>query len=161
MTASKILTEFKLFDRCSALKRQGRSIVFTNGCFDLIHPGHVAYLEAARDLGDALIVAVNSDRSVRALKGHTRPISSEKDRARVLAALACVDLVTVIDDDTAERLLNVLQPEIYVKGGDYSETEPVEAGVVRAYGGNVRILPFTSGFSTTELVGRILASEQS
>ena len=161
MTASKILTEFKLIDRCSALKRQVRSIVFTNGCFDLLHPGHVAYLEAARDLGDALIVAVNSDRSVRALKGHTRPISPEKDRARVLAALACVDLVTVFDDDTAERLLNVLQPEIYVKGGDYTETEPVEAGVVRAYGGNVRILPFTSGYSTTALVGRMLASEQS
>ena len=161
MTASKILTEFKLIDRCSALKRQGRPVVFTNGCFDLIHPGHVAYLEAARDLGDALIVAVNSDRSVRALKGHTRPISPENDRARVLAALACVDFVTVFDDDTAERLLNVLQPEIYVKGGDYTETEPVEASVVRAYGGTVQILPFTSGFSTTELVGRILASEQS
>ena len=159
MTASKILTEIKLIGRCSALKRQGRSIVFTNGCFDLLHPGHVAYLEAARDLGDALIVAVNSDRSVRALKGHTRPISSEKDRARVLAALACVDLVTVFDDDTAERLLSVLQPDIYVKGGDYTETEPVEAGVVRAYGGNVRILPFTSGYSTSTLVGRILASE--
>ena len=161
MTASKILTEFKLIDRCSALKRQGRSIVFTNGCFDLIHPGHVAYLEAARDLGDALIVAVNSDRSVRALKGHTRPISPEKDRARVLAALACVDLVTVFDDDTAERLLDILQPKIIVKGGDYTETEPVEAGVVRAYGGNVQILPFTSGYSTTALVGRMLASEQS
>ena len=161
MTASKILTEVKLIGRCSALKRQGRPVVFTNGCFDLIHPGHVAYLEAARDLGDALIVAVNSDRSVQALKGPRRPISSEKDRARVLAALACVDLVTVFDDDTAERLLNVLQPEIYVKGGDYTETEPVEAGVVKAYGGNVRILPFTSGYSTTALVGRMLASEQS
>ena len=161
MTASKILTEFKLIDRCNTLKQQGRTIVFTNGCFDLLHPGHVAYLEAARDFGDALIVAVNSDRSVRALKGHTRPITPERDRAHVLAALACVDFVVAFDDDTAERLLSFLQPEIYVKGGDYTETEPVEAGVVRAYGGNVRILPFTSGFSTTALVSRIIAGEQS
>ena len=161
MTATKILTEEALIDRCSASRKQSQVIVFTNGCFDLLHPGHVAYLEAARALGDVLIVAVNSDRSVRALKGPTRPITPEDDRARVLAALACVDCVTVFDDDTAERLLCNLQPDVYVKGGDYTRTEPVEAGAVRAYGGSVRILPFASGYSTSDLVRRIVAGNHS
>ena len=161
MTATKILTEEALIDRCSASKQQSQVIVFTNGCFDLLHPGHVAYLEAARALGDVLIVAVNSDRSVRALKGPTRPITPEDDRARVLAALACVDCVTVFDDDTAERLLCNLQPNVYVKGGDYTRTEPVEAGAVRAYGGSVRILAFASGYSTSDLVRRIVAGNHS
>ena len=161
MTATKILTEEALIDRCSASRKQSQVIVFTNGCFDLLHPGHVAYLEAARALGDVLIVAVNSDRSVRALKGPTRPITPEDDRARVLAALACVDCVTVFDDDTAERLLCDLQPDVYVKGGDYTRTEPVEAGAVRAYGGSVRILPFASGYSTSDLVRRIVAGNHS
>ena len=160
MTGSKILSEEALTDRCKAWQEQGRIVVFTNGCFDLLHPGHIAYLEAARTLGDALVVAVNTDRSVRALKGPTRPLMAEQDRGRVLAALACVDCVTLFDDDTAERLLQYLQPDIYVKGGDYSETEPVEAAVVRDYGGTIRILPFTAGYSTTTLVHRILASEK-
>ncbi len=161
MTATKILTEKALIDRCRASKQQSQVIVCTNGCFDLLHPGHVAYLEAARALGDVLVVAVNSDRSVRALKGPTRPITPEDDRARVLAALACVDCVTVFDDDTAERLLCNLQPDVYVKGGDYTRTEPVEAGAVRAYGGSVRILPFASGYSTSDLVRRIVAGNHS
>ena len=157
MTASKILTETALVDRIGTLRQQGRSVVFTNGCFDLLHRGHVAYLEAARALGDVLIVAVNSDRSVRALKGPTRPFTSARDRVLVLAALACVDYVVEFDDDTAERLVRKLRPDIYVKGGDYAQDEPVEAAVVRAYGGSVRILPFTSGYSTTDLVQRIIA----
>lgn len=133
--------------------------MFTNGCFDLLHPGHVAYLEAAKDLGDTLIVAVNSDRSVEALKGPGRPLTPEQDRARLLAALACVDYVSVFDDDTAERLLGSLQPDIFVKGGDYAADEPVEAETVRAFGGEVCILPFTPGYSTTDMVNRILARE--
>ena len=160
MTARKVLTEEALRDRCRASKQRGQTTVFTNGCFDLLHPGHVAYLETARKLGDALIVAVNSDRSVRALKGPARPITPARDRARVLAALACVDCVTVFDDDTAERLVATLKPDIYVKGGDYAEpragAEPVEAAVVRAYGGSVHILPFAAGYSTTTLVQRIM-----
>lgn len=158
MTALKILSEEALTNRCRALQEQGRKVVFTNGCFDLLHPGHVTYLEAARALGDALIVAVNTDRSVQALKGPSRPIMPEQDRACVLAGLASVDYVIVFDDDTAKRLVQVLQPDMYVKGGDYSATEPVEASVVRAYGGSVQILPYTSGYSTTTLVQRILAS---
>ena len=157
MTASKILTEIAIVDRVGALRQQGRSVVFTNGCFDLLHRGHVTYLEAARALGDVLIVAVNSDRSVRALKGPSRPLTPAEDRAHVLAALACVDYVVEFNDETAERLVQELQPDIYVKGGDYARDEPVEAAVVRAYGGSVRILPFTSGYSTTDLVQRITA----
>ncbi len=156
MTASKVLTETTLVDRAGTLRQQGRSVVFTNGCFDLIHRGHVEYLEAARALGDVLIVAVNSDRSVRTLKGPTRPITPAGDRAHVLAALACVDYVVEFDDDTAERIVQQLRPDVYVKGGDYAQAEPVEAPIVRAYGGSVRILPFTSGYSTTDLVQRII-----
>ena len=158
MTASKILTETALVDRVCTLRQQGTTIVFTNGCFDLLHAGHVAYLEAARALGDILIVAVNSDQSVRALKGPTRPITPAGDRAHVLAALACVDCVVEFDDETAERLVRKLQPDVYVKGGDYARDEPVEAAVVRTYGGAVKILPYTSGYSTTDLVRRIIAS---
>ena len=160
MTASRFLSEEALTERCSALRRQGRTLVLTNGCFDLLHAGHVAYLEAARALGDVLVVAVNSDRSVRALKGPTRPFTPARDRAIVLAALACVDYVVEFDDDTAERLVQRLRPDIYVKGGDYARDEPVEAAVVRAYGGKVRILPFTSGYSTTDLVQRIISSRE-
>lgn len=160
MTASKVLSEEALVDRCKSLRQEEKSIVFTNGCFDLLHRGHVTYLEAARTLGDVLIVAVNSDRSVRALKGPTRPFTPAGDRAHVLAALACVDYVMEFDDETAECLVQRLQPDIYVKGGDYASDEPVEAMVVRAYGGTVRILPFTSGFSTTDLVQRIIAGAE-
>ena len=104
MTAAKILSESELLHQVAALRQQGKIVVFTNGCFDLLHAGHVAYLEAARALGDFLVVAVNSDRSVRALKGPTRPITRAQDRSRLLAALACVDYVTVFDDDSAERV---------------------------------------------------------
>ena len=160
MTASKILTEETLIDRCGSLRQEEKTVVFTNGCFDLLHRGHVTYLEAARALGDVLIVAVNSDRSVRALKGPKRPITHAQDRALVLAALACVDYVVEFDDETAERLVQKLQPDTYVKGGDYARDEPVEAAVVRAYGGSVRILPFTSGYSTSDFVQRIISSEE-
>lgn len=160
MTASKVLSEEALVDRYRSLRQEMKAIVFTNGCFDLLHRGHVTYLEAARALGDVLIVAVNSDRSVRALKGPSRPFTPAGDRAHVLAALACVDYVVEINDETAERLVQKLQPDIYVKGGDYASNEPVEAAVVRAYGGTVRILPFTTGFSTTDLVQRIIAGAE-
>ncbi|MCY4435900.1 MAG: D-glycero-beta-D-manno-heptose 1-phosphate adenylyltransferase [Chloroflexi bacterium] len=160
MTAAKILSESELQRQVDALRQQGKVVVFTNGCFDLLHAGHVAYLERARALGDALVVAVNSDRSVRALKGPTRPITRARDRSRLLAALACVDWVIVFDDDTAERLLSKQQPDIYVKGGDYTRSEPVEAATVREYGGSVRILPFTAGYSTTDLLQRIIANEE-
>jgi rfaE bifunctional protein nucleotidyltransferase chain/domain len=135
---------------------QGRKVVFTNGCFDLLHPGHVAYLEQARSLGAALIVGVNTDASVqRLLKGSGRPVTPEADRARVLAAMACVDRVVLFDEDTPLELITGLQPDILVKGGDYKLEEIVGREVVLARGGQVRALPFVAGYSTTELMRRI------
>lgn len=137
-------------------QRQSNTVVFTNGCFDLLHPGHVVYLEQARSLGHGLVVGVNSDESVARLKGPTRPIQTQEARATVLAALASVDGVVVFDEDTPMALLQVLQPDIHVKGGDYTiETLP-EYPIVRGYGGNVVIVPFEPGYSTSHLVSRIL-----
>ncbi|MCL4502971.1 MAG: D-glycero-beta-D-manno-heptose 1-phosphate adenylyltransferase [Deltaproteobacteria bacterium] len=138
------------------LQAQGRKVVFTNGCFDLLHPGHVAYLEQARSLGDALIVGVNTDESVQRLfKGPGRPVTPEADRARVLAALACVDQVVLFPEDTPLELITALQPDVLVKGGDYQLHEIVGQEVVEARGGRVLALPFVPGYSTTELLERI------
>jgi rfaE bifunctional protein nucleotidyltransferase chain/domain len=139
-----------------SLKAQGQKVVFTNGCFDLLHPGHVAYLEAARSLGDALVVGVNTDASARRLnKGPGRPVSPEGDRARVLAALACVDRVVLFEEDTPLALITALQPDILVKGGDYAVPEIVGREVVEGMGGQVLALPFVPGYSTTALLARI------
>jgi rfaE bifunctional protein nucleotidyltransferase chain/domain len=138
---------------------RGLKVVFTNGCFDLLHPGHVAYLEEARSLGDALLVAVNTDASVRRLgKGGLRPVNPEADRARVLAALAAVDRVVLFAEDTPLELLSALQPDVLVKGGDYQEHEVVGRAVVLARGGQVRILPLRPGYSTSLLVARLCST---
>ena len=136
----------------------GRVVVWTNGCFDLLHPGHVASLQAARNLGDVLIVGVNSDASVKANKGPTRPILNQDERAGMLAALACVDHVVVFDEDTPAAILAELQPDVHCKGTEYAPPHgrPVpEADVVRAYGGRLAFLPLVPGVSTTELLRRI------
>lgn len=138
-----------------ALRESGGRLVFTNGCFDLLHPGHVAYLEAARALGDALVVGLNSDASVRRLKGEGRPINPEGDRAAMLGALRPVDAVVVFDEDTPVRLLREVAPAVYVKGGDYRVEDLPEAEVAGEIGAEVRILPFEAGYSTTALVERI------
>jgi rfaE bifunctional protein nucleotidyltransferase chain/domain len=131
-------------------------VVFTNGCFDLLHPGHVAYLEEARSLGDALLVAVNTDASARRLqKGEGRPVNSEADRARVLAALTAVDRVVLFAEDTPLEIITALQPDILVKGGDYRLEEVAGREVVLARGGQVLILPFRKGYSTTRLLERL------
>jgi rfaE bifunctional protein nucleotidyltransferase chain/domain len=122
------------------------------GCFDLLHAGHIAYLQAARDLGDALVVAVNDDASVRRLKGPSRPLVPIEDRVRVLQALECVDAVEVFADSTPERVLSRLRPEIFAKGGDYSGSTIPETQVVRSYGGQVVILPHLEGRSSSRLV---------
>ena len=133
--------------------RTGRVIVFTNGCFDLLHVGHLTYLERARSLGDLLVVGVNSDDSVRRLgKGPGRPLNAAADRALVLAGLRCVDYVTVFGEDTPVQTLELLKPGIHTKGGDYLADELPEAAAVRAYGGRVEILPFVEGYSTTALI---------
>ncbi|MCW2661447.1 MAG: hypothetical protein JWP83_2599 [Mycobacterium sp.] len=134
------------------LRRDGRSVVAAGGCFDLLHTGHVRLLRQARELGDALIVLVNSDKSVRALKGTGRPVMRDVDRARVLAALACVDAVAIFDGPTPERLLDTLRPNIWVKGGDYEAGELPETETVQRHGGTVIILPTVAGYSSSRLI---------
>ncbi|PYS76806.1 MAG: D-glycero-beta-D-manno-heptose 1-phosphate adenylyltransferase [Acidobacteria bacterium] len=138
-----------------SLRAQGRRLVFTNGCFDLLHVGHVRYLEAARALGDALLVAVNSDRSVRALKGAGRPVLGERERAELLAALAVVDFVTVFDDESPRALIAEVLPDVLVKGGDYALEEIHGREEVERAGGRVVALPFVEGASTTGIIERI------
>ncbi len=151
----KVLTAQALTRRLNALRRQGKRIVFTNGCFDLLHPGHVRYLRAAKRFGDALVVALNSDASVRRLKGPARPLVRQRDRCEVIAALEMVDYVTLFDEDTPRRLIARLHPDVLVKGGDWTPSRIVGADIVRAYGGTVRSLPFARGYSTSALVERI------
>jgi glycerol-3-phosphate cytidylyltransferase len=130
-------------------------VVFTNGCFDLLHAGHVSYLWAARSLGDALVVGLNSDASIKKLKGPSRPVVPEGDRALVLSALEPVDAVVVFGEDTPVRLMRELRPAVYVKGGDYRIEELPEAKVAAEIGAEVNLLPFEPGYSTTALIERI------
>ncbi|MGD0949637.1 MAG: D-glycero-beta-D-manno-heptose 1-phosphate adenylyltransferase [Candidatus Binatia bacterium] len=152
---NKILSQPALKRRLASLRRSGKRVVFTNGCFDLVHPGHIRYLGAARRLGDVLVVALNSDDSVRRLKGAGRPLVSERDRCEVVAALEMVDYVTTFSDDTPYSLIKDLQPDVLVKGGDWQPDEIVGADVVRARGGVVHSLPYARGYSTTALVRRV------
>ncbi len=150
-----VVTQQELLNIVRQLKSRGKRIVMTNGCFDLLHQGHVDYLQQARDLGDVLIVAVNSDSSVKQLKGPSRPIVPEENRMALLAALSCVDLVVPFDEETPQRLISEVLPDILVKGGDYKVEEIAGHEEVQAAGGRVVILPFTPGFSTTSIVNRI------
>ncbi len=141
--------------RITRVRETGRRVVFTNGCFDLLHPGHISYLRAARSLGDALVVGLNSDASVRRLKGPLRPVVPEGDRATVLGALESVDAVVLFGEDTPVRLLRELKPALYVKGGDYKIEELPEARVAAEIGAEVKILPFKPGYSTSALIEKI------
>ena len=142
---------------CEKLRRDGKKLVATNGCFDLLHVGHVRYLQAARALGDFLAVGLNGDRSVRELKGSGRPITTEDDRAELLAALQCVDLVTVFSPIRATQFIVATKPAIYVKGGDYSaETlNEEERTVLKEIGAEIRLIPFEAGYSTSRLIEQI------
>lgn len=151
----KILTREQLAQRVAQWKAQGKTLVFTNGCFDLLHVGHLHLLEQAKAMGDLLIVGVNSDESVRALKGQERPIVPEAERAELIAALECVDAVTIFPELTANALLQLVQPDYYVKGGDYTEQDLPEAETVVGYGGFVVILPYEPNHSTRALIARI------
>ena len=142
-------------DAVTQAQAAGERIVFTNGCFDILHAGHVAYLEEARALGDRLVVAVNDDASVRRLKGPGRPVNTLERRLRVLSALACVDWVTGFAEDTPEALLELLRPDLLVKGGDYTADQVVGADIVRRHGGEVRVLSHVEDLSTTALVAQI------
>src|SRR5438094_2351101 len=152
MGIEKILPLDRTVEAVAGLKRQGKRVVFTNGCFDLLHPGHTRYLAEARTLGDALLVAVNSDRSVRALKGPGRPILPEHGRAEILAALECVDYVTVFDDLTPRSLIARLLPEVLAKGADWGPTEIVGREEVEAAGSRVVSIHVVPGFSTSALI---------
>ena len=148
----KILPLARAYEAVDELKRQGKRVVFTNGCFDLLHPGHTRYLAEARKLGDALIVAVNSDRSVRALKGPGRPLQPQAERAEILAALAAVDYVTIFDDPTPQAVIARLLPDVLVKGGDWRPDEIVGRQEVEAAGGKVVSMPVVPGYSTSAIV---------
>lgn len=136
-------------------KRHGQKIVFTNGCFDVLHFGHVHYLLQAKKLGDILVIGLNSDDSVRRLKGPRRPINGENERALVLAALVCVDYVTLFEEDTPEELIKVVRPDVLVKGGDYTLDNIVGAEFVTQNGGIVTTIPFVEGFSSTRIIEKL------
>lgn len=144
--ASKVIEE---------LKREGKKVVFTNGCFDILHVGHLTYLNEAKRQGDYLVIGVNSDSSVKRLKGETRPINSEKDRAEMLSGLKAVDMTVIFEEDTPVELIESLKPSIHVKGGDYRKEDLPETEVVERNGGEVRILNFVEGKSTTNIVKKI------
>lgn len=139
----------------NALRAAGQRIVFTNGCFDILHAGHVRYLAAASAHGDVLILGLNSDASVRRLKGAARPVNDERDRAEVVGALQSVDAVVIFGEDTAETLIAKVRPDVYVKGGDYTRTTLPEAHIVEGYGGAVAFIPLVAGKSTTDTIRRM------
>ena len=153
----KVIDLMDVPKRCEELRGGGKKVVATNGCFDLLHVGHVRYLQAARALGDFLAVGLNSDDSVRELKGIGRPITSENDRAELLAALQCVDLVTVFPQIRATQFIAAVRPAIYVKGGDYrAETlDEEERAVLKEIGAEIRLIPFEAGYSTSRLIEQI------
>ena len=152
----KIRTKRGLLKIIKDLKAKGKRIVFTNGCFDLLHIGHVRYLEKAKGLGDVLVVGVNSDSSVRKLKGPKRPILSEEERAGILSGLGCVDYITVFSEIDPLKLITSLRPDVLVKGGDWTKEQTVGKEVVERSGGEVIILPFVKGASTSNLIQTIL-----
>jgi len=141
--------------RVRAWQAAGQRVVFTNGCFDLLHLGHVHYLSAARDLGDRLLIGLNSDASIRRLKGPNRPLQDLLSRQTLLAALECVDAVVPFEEDTPLRLIQYLRPDVLVKGGDYRPDDIVGAEEVRSWGGEVRVLPYLEGYSTTKIERKI------
>ena len=159
MSVKKIVSRAELIIRRREWKDNGRRVVFTNGCFDLLHAGHVRLLEQARALGDALVVGLNSDRSVRELKGDARPLVPEVGRAEVLAALAAVDAVTIFDEPTPRELIAALVPDVLVKGGDWGPDQIVGREEVEAAGGRVVVVPYLEGYSTSALIARIAAKK--
>ncbi len=152
---SKIKSIATLSRIIAAAKAKGKKIVFTNGCFDIIHVGHVDYLSKARQKGDILVIGLNSDASVKRLKGQGRPINIEEDRSKVLSAFYFVDYVTIFNEDTPDRLIRKLKPDILVKGGDWQMKDIAGASFVKSYGGRVATVPFVDGYSTTSLIKKL------
>lgn len=151
-----LLTVEKMREKIIELKREGKRVVFTNGVFDILHIGHLTYLEEARNLGDVLVVGVNSNSSVKVNKGDKRPINDEKNRAFVLLGTKFVDFVVIFDEKTPEKLLDILKPNIHVKGGDYRKEDLPETKTVEKNGGEVKILSFVDNISTTDIINKII-----
>jgi D-beta-D-heptose 7-phosphate kinase / D-beta-D-heptose 1-phosphate adenosyltransferase len=157
--SDKIVDEKSICGRLADLRKAGKKIVFTNGCFDILHVGHITYLNDARRIGDILVVGLNSDNSVSRLKGPNRPIISQNERSHMLAALECVDFVIIFDEPTPENLLRLIKPDFLVKGADYSHEGVVGHEIVEAYGGEVRLIPVVENMSTTNIIKRILSRQ--
>ena len=151
-----LLSQRDMQKKVKQLQENGKKVVFTNGVFDILHVGHLTYLEEARELGDVLIVGVNSDRSVKTNKVDKRPINSEKNRAEMLLGLKFVDFTVIFDEKTPENLLDLLKPDIHVKGGDYKKEDLPETEIVEKNGGEVKILSFVDNISTTEIINKII-----
>lgn len=152
---SKIISFQKAEQLGKELRAAKKKVISTNGCFDILHLGHVKYLEEARKLGDVLVIAVNADSSVQKLKGKDRPLNKENSRTHILAALECVDYVCIFSEDTPEKFLSLLKPDIHVKGGDYKPEDLPEKKVVESYGGKIQVLSHIAGFSTTSLIEKM------
>lgn len=159
-TQEKIMSRRDLAATLEKLRREGRKVVFTNGCFDILHPGHVRYLERARALGDILVVALNSDVSVRRLKGPERPVQAERDRCEIVAGLGCVGFVTIFEEDTPREIIDELMPDVLVKGADWTLDNIVGRDLVESRGGLVFALEFEEGFSTSRIIEKIRRSRQ-
>ncbi len=152
---NKIHSRETMLQQCNVWRASGRKIVFTNGCFDILHHGHLDLLARAADYGNKLVLALNTDASVRRLKGPERPVTHENDRAFQAASLLCVDAVCLFDEDTPQELIHLLRPDVLVKGGDYTIDKIVGADFVLRSGGSVEIIPFVEGYSTTSIISRI------
>ena len=155
-TDKKIVGIKTLQGKIARLRRSGKTVAFTNGCFDILHLGHVQYLEKAKGRSRVLIVGLNSDRSVRLIKGPRRPIVSEKARARVLAALACVDYVTIFNEDTPQKLIAALKPDVLIKGADWKGKEVAGSDIVRHHGGRVEYIRYIPQYSSTKIIEAVL-----
>ncbi|MDD5005629.1 MAG: D-glycero-beta-D-manno-heptose 1-phosphate adenylyltransferase [Candidatus Omnitrophica bacterium] len=160
MSKDKIFSKHKLARIISSLKKKRKRIVFTNGCFDILHVGHISYLNSAKKLGDILVVGINSDTSVKSLKGSRRPIMPLKDRIKILASLECIDYVCAFSQKTPLNLIKKIRPDVLVKGGDWKNKEIVGADFVKAYGGKIITIPFKKGYSTTGLIKKIISAQK-
>jgi rfaE bifunctional protein nucleotidyltransferase chain/domain len=152
---SKLVTRKSLAAILKKARTKGKRTVFTNGCFDILHPGHVSYLERAAGMGDLLVIGLNSDSSVKAIKGRDRPLNNERDRAYVLSALSFVDYITLFGENTPDKLIRMIRPDVLVKGGDWKIGDIVGGSFVKSYGGRVARIPFLKGYSTTSLIKKM------
>ncbi|MES2829972.1 MAG: D-glycero-beta-D-manno-heptose 1-phosphate adenylyltransferase [Bacteroidota bacterium] len=155
---NKIVSSHEIASLQDSWKKEGKKIVFTNGCFDIVHPGHLSYLSEAAGYGDVLVVGLNTDRSVKALKGEKRPINNQLSRTQLLAAMFFIDAVVLFDEDTPEKLINLVQPDVLIKGGDYKVEDIIGAKQVLERGGEVKVLDFLPGYSSTSIIEKIKES---